>query len=138
MADAPMEPPKPNRRRFYWPGGLSARLLLLTALFVAFGGLLVVPPALAAFQQQWLLERVRAAEMGALAAGIARGQVTLQHRTQLLRAAGIERVAIQDRDGVRRLVLGGARVARTPYLVDLRGRAATSWIAPFRTLTSPP
>ncbi|MET0294270.1 MAG: sensor histidine kinase, partial [Phenylobacterium sp.] len=138
MADAPMEPPKPHRRRFIWPGGLSARLLILTILFVAFGGLLVVPPALVGFQQQWLLERVRAAEMGALAADIARGQVTLQNRAALLRAAGVERVAIQDEDGVRRLVLGGARVPRTPDLVDLRERASPSWLSPFRTLSSAP
>jgi len=140
MADAPspQEPIRPHRRRFYWPGGLSARLLILTALFVAFGGLLVVPPALAAFEEQWLLERVRAAEMAALAADVARGRVTLQHRTQLLRAAGIERVATQDADGVRRLVLGGGRALRNPYVVDLREQAAGSWLAaPLRTLTAP-
>lgn len=140
MADAPSppEPTRPHRRRFYWPGGLSARLLILTAMFVAFGGLLVVPPALAAFEEQWLLERVRAAEMAALAADVARGRVTLQHRTQLLRAAGIERVATQDPDGVRRLVLGGGRALRNPYVVDLREQAAGSWLAaPFRTLAAP-
>ncbi|MFC3078850.1 sensor histidine kinase [Phenylobacterium terrae] len=140
MADAPSpkEPTRPHRRRFYWPGGLSARLLILTALFVAFGGLLVVPPALAAFEEQWLLERVRAAEMAALAADVARGQVTVQHRTQLLRAAGIERVATQDPDGVRRLVLGGGRALENPYLVDLREQAVGSWLAaPFQTLTAP-
>ena len=34
MADAPtpQELPKPSPRRFFWPGGLSARLLVLTVL----------------------------------------------------------------------------------------------------------
>ena len=51
MADAPtpQEAPRPERPRFYWPGGLSARLLILTILFVAFGGALTIPPALLAF-----------------------------------------------------------------------------------------
>ena len=36
MADAaptPQELPRPERPRFFWPGGLSARLLTLTVLF---------------------------------------------------------------------------------------------------------
>ena len=34
MADAPLpqESPRPLRRRFFWPGGLSAHLLVLTNL----------------------------------------------------------------------------------------------------------
>ena len=50
MADAPTpeQVPKPSPRRFFWPGGLSARLLVLTVLFVALGGAITLPPALAA------------------------------------------------------------------------------------------
>ena len=40
-------------RRLFWPGGLSARLLVLTTLFVVLAGLFIVPPALAAFE--WAL-----------------------------------------------------------------------------------
>ena len=43
-----------------WPGGLSARLLLFTAIVVTFGGLLILPPTLAAYEEQWLLDRVAA------------------------------------------------------------------------------
>ena len=35
-------------RRLFWPGGLSARLLVLTTLFVALAGVFILPPALAA------------------------------------------------------------------------------------------
>ena len=38
MADAPTEAPERNRRRLFWPGGLSARLLVLTVVFAALGG----------------------------------------------------------------------------------------------------
>ena len=48
MADAlqPQAPPRRTRRRFFWPGGLSARLLILTILFVVSAGALALPPAL--------------------------------------------------------------------------------------------
>ena len=137
MADAttPQEPPPPNRRRFFWPGGLSARLLILTVLFVAFGGLLVVPPTLAAFEEQWLLDRVRAAELASLATEVAPDRVVSEQLSgQLLAGAGVQWVAIQDQ-GMRRLVLRGPSMARTPYLVDLRDQAPGSWLAaPFQTL----
>ena len=65
MADPapPHEPPAPGERRFFWPGGLSARLLILTVIIVALANLLILPPNLAAFEQQWLLDRLRAAEL---------------------------------------------------------------------------
>src|SRR5690606_16654020 len=138
MADAlsPQEPPRPRRRRFFWPGGLSARLLILTILFVAFGGGVILPPALAAFEEQWLLDRVRAAELASLATEVAPDRVVSEQlSSQLLEGAGVEWVAIQS-EGMRRLVLRGPRMTRTPYLVDLREQGTASWLAaPFRTLT---
>ena len=136
MADAPssLESPRPLRRRFFWPGGLSARLLVLTVLFVAFGGTLALPPALAAFEQQWLLERVRAAELVSLASDISPEGFSKQDGDALLQGAGLERVAIQTA-GARHSVLPGPRTTQPPYLVDLRDQAAGSWLAaPFQTL----
>jgi signal transduction histidine kinase len=137
MADAatPHVLPKPNRRRFFWPGGLSARLLTLTILFVALGGAVALPPALAAFEEQWLLDRIRAAELASLAPEVAPDRVVSEQLSaQLLQGAGVERVAIQT-DGMRRLVLGGPSMVRAPYVVDLRHQATASWLAaPFRTL----
>jgi hypothetical protein len=59
--------PAPRDRRWLWPGGLSARLLVLTTLFVSIASLMVLPLVLAAFEEQWLLDRVRSAELAALA-----------------------------------------------------------------------
>jgi signal transduction histidine kinase len=139
MADAPQEPSIPERPRFFWPGGLSARLLTLTILFVAFGGLIALPPVLAAFEQQWLLDRARAAELASLAPEVAPDRkVSEQLKTELLRGAGVEIVAISN-DKIRSLVFAGPRTpAAAPYLVDLRGNVGLDLLAPFRTLFSAP
>ncbi|WP_340645951.1 HAMP domain-containing sensor histidine kinase [Phenylobacterium sp.] len=137
MADAPQPqaPPRRTRRRFFWPGGLSARLLILTILFVASAGALALPPALAAFEEQWLLDRVRAAELATIAPDVAPDRVVSEAlAAQLLEGAGVQRVAIQT-EGMRRLVLQGPKLERAPYLVDLRDQAPVSWLAaPFQTL----
>src|ERR1700733_6512718 len=126
MADAappPQERLKPNKTRFFLSGGLSARLLPLTILFVAGGGALAFPPALASFERQWLLERVRGAETVSRFADIAKGSVNGPQREQLLRGAGVEWVAIQTSDEGLHLVLQGKRTSQTPYFVDLRDEA---------------
>jgi signal transduction histidine kinase len=129
----------PPRKRFPWPGGLSARLLLFTAVVVAFGGLLILPPALASYEEQWLLDRVRAGE---LASTIAESDPELRVSdavaNQLFDQAGAVTVAVQV-DGARRLVLPPKQpFETTPYLVDLRRQNPGSWLAaPFFTLTSP-
>jgi signal transduction histidine kinase len=137
MADAstPSPPAKGHRRRLFWPGGLSARLLVLTVVFAALGGTLAIPPALAAYEKQWLLDRVRAAELASLAAEVAPDRVVSdQLKTQLLAGAGVEIVSVSN-DGVRRLVFASARPAQTPYLVDLRNNApGLGLFAPFQTL----
>eukprot|EP01035_Chromulina_nebulosa_P042972 gene42972-58187_t len=61
MADdtTPTElPARPWRRRLFWPGGLSARLLVLTVVIATLGGTLAILPAMAAYEKQWLLDRV--------------------------------------------------------------------------------
>ncbi len=122
-------------RRLFWPGGLSSRLLILTVLFVALAGLLILPSSLAQFEERWLEDRVRAAELASLAVEAAPNQVVSdQLSNQLLEGAGVVSVAVQS-DGVRRLLLAGPRMNRTPYLVDLRrGSSPQSLVAPFRTL----
>ncbi len=137
MADAqtPQALPRPNSRRFFWPGGLSARLLILTVLFVALGGALVLPLAMASRQEQYLLDRIRAAELASITADLAPDRVVSQQvRDQLLRGAGVTNIAIQT-DGVRRLVLEGKRLDRTPYVIDLRDAAPGGRLTgPFQTL----
>jgi len=132
-------PSAPPRRRFPWPRGLSARLLLFTAFVVTLAGLMILPPTLAAYEEQWLLDRVRAGE---LASTIAESDPELRVSDpvagQLFDQAGAVTVAVQV-DGARRLVLPPKAPMQTPYLVDLRRQNPGSWLAaPFFTLTSPP
>jgi signal transduction histidine kinase len=124
-----------SARRLFWPGGLSSRLLILTVLFVALAGLMILPSSLAQFEEGWLSDRVRAAELASLAVDAAPNQVLSDKlSSELLNGAGVVSVAIQS-DGVRRLLLAAPRMKRTPYLVDLRvGSAPSSLIAPFETL----
>ncbi|MDR3511847.1 MAG: HAMP domain-containing sensor histidine kinase [Caulobacteraceae bacterium] len=122
-------------RRLFWPGGLSSRLLILTVLFVALAGLFILPPSLAQFEDTWLYDRLRAAELASLAVDAAPNQVVSDRlSSQLLNGAGVVSVAVQS-EGARRLLLAAPRMARTPYLVDLRaGYSVTRLIAPFQTL----
>jgi signal transduction histidine kinase len=141
MADAPPPPTetpasadRPSRR-WLWPGGLSARLLVLTILFVVGAGMLVLPATLATFEEQWLLDRIRAAELASTIAEADPGRkVTAPVRQQMLENAGVVSVAIQT-DGMRRLILAAPRDLRDPYLVDLRTQKPISWMAaPFKTI----
>jgi signal transduction histidine kinase len=122
-------------RRLFWPGGLSSRLLILTVLFVVVIGLMILPAALAQFEDRWLYDHVRAGELASLAIEAAPNQVVSDRLSrQLLNGAGVVSVAVQS-GGVDRLVLEAPRMARTPYLVDLReGASPLSWSAPFQTL----
>ncbi len=136
MADAapPEQSPRPEPP-FPWYGGLSARLLLLTVLIVVLANVLILPPYLAAYEDQWLLDRLRAAELATLVEETAPGGVVTDRvRTMLLANAEVVSVALQA-DGERRLILQAPRLKRTPYLVDLRRGGPLSWTAPLQTLT---
>ena len=125
---APLEPPLP------WFGGLSARLLLLTVLIIVVANVLILPPNLAAFEEQWLLDRLRAAELATLVEETAPGGVVTDRvRSKLLANAEVVSVALQV-GGERRLILAAPRQMRTPYLVDLRRGGPLEWMAPVRTL----
>jgi signal transduction histidine kinase len=137
MADPapPAEPTAPGERRFFWFQGLSARLLLLTVFIVVVANLLILPPNLSAFEESWLLDRLRAAELATLVEETAPGGVVTDRvRAKLLASAGVVSVALQVRNE-RRLILQAPRLRRTPYLVDLRRRNPFFWLAPLSTLT---
>jgi len=108
--------------------------LILTVLFVALAGLMILPSSLAQFEEGWLTDRVHSAELASLAVDAAPNQVVSDKLSrELLNGAGVVSVAVQS-DGVRRLLLAAPRMARTPYLVDLRAQTPTSLAAPFETL----
>ena len=135
MADAAQleQSPRPEPP-FPWYGGLSARLLALTVVIVVLANILILPPYLAAIEEQWLLDRLRAAELATLVEETAPGGVvTARVRSMLLANAEVVSVALQA-DGERRLILQAPRLKRTPYLVDLRRGGPLSWTAPLRTM----
>jgi signal transduction histidine kinase len=129
--------PAPSGRRRLWPGGLSARLLILTVLIALAAALLILVPSLADYQENRYLDRIRAAELASLAVDVAPSRtVSNKMRDQLLNAAGVVSVDLQ-RNNVRSLMIEAPRMRRTPELVDLRQRDFTTWISePFLTLFS--
>ncbi|WP_254063101.1 HAMP domain-containing sensor histidine kinase [Caulobacter sp. S45] len=121
-------------RRLSWPVGLSARLLLLTVLFVMLAELFSLIPALASFEEGWLSTRVRAAELASLAVEASPAGVSDHMAGELLEGAGVVSVAVQS-DGVRRLLLQAPAMARFPALIDLRYTNVFDTIgAPFQVL----
>ncbi len=85
--------------------GLSAKLLLLTVMFVMLAEVLIFVPSVANFRVNWLRDRLTAAHLAALAVeGVPGGVVPNALRTELLQTANVRAVALK-RDNERRLVL---------------------------------
>ncbi len=119
-----------------WPSGLSSRLLLLTAAFVVVADLFILAPALSSFQERWLLDRIRRAEIAAGAVDVAPDNfVPSRLAERLLVSAGVTAVAIKE-EGRRRLVLAPTTpMQSTPDFTDLRQGRIGGWlVAPWRTL----
>ena len=112
---------------------------MLTVLFVMLAELVILAPSLASYEDQRLKERVRAGELASLAVEASPDQVVTDTlHSQLRNGAGVVSVAVQS-DGIRRLLLQGPRLARTPKLVDLRTRGPVGWLLqPFQILTGSP
>ena len=126
-------------RRLFWPGGLSARLLVLTVLFVLVAELLILAPSLATFEERWLSDRISRAELvieAYNAAGV--DLVTNTRRKNLQDRAGVIGLSYQ-KDGIKGIYFQQPAVMSTPYVVDLRRSNVLAWLAaPVRTLTSKP
>jgi signal transduction histidine kinase len=94
--------------------GLSAKLLWLTVAFVMLAEVLIFVPSVANFRKNWLMERLAAAHIAALAVeAAASDRVPDALRDQLLDKAGVHGVAVR-REGTRRMVLE----ATIPGMVD--------------------
>ena len=94
--------------------GLSAKLLLLTILFVMLAEVLIFLPSVANFRLNWLSDRLTSAQLAGLAAEASvTGDVPQALRNELLKVAQVRAVAIK-RGGERRLILE----ADMPPLVD--------------------
>lgn len=86
-------------------GGMSTQLLLLTALFVLVVQALVYVPSLASFRQNYLGEKLAAAELAAFALEAAPGnRISAELEQNLLETAGV--IAVVMRRSDRSLILG--------------------------------
>jgi signal transduction histidine kinase len=137
---------KPRRRlrlprlgKVPWPGGLSSRLLLLVAAFTLIAEIMILLPSLAAYQERWLLERERAAEVATLAVEAAPESLARdsdKFARSLVAGAGVTNVAFEH-DG-RHLLVRAPPMAKTPDAVNL-GEHDADWIVePWRTLFGAP
>ena len=100
--------------------GLSARLLVLTVLFVLLGEIFIYVPSIARHRMVFLEERIEAARIAALAVEASPdGMVTEELRLALLDRAGVAAVSLK-RPGSRRLVLADDMPVAIDASFDLR------------------
>ncbi len=105
--------------------GLSAKLLLLTILFVMLAEVLVFVPSVSNFRRQWLMERLAAAQIASLAAEAAPGgQLPSMLRDELLERAQVKAIAVK-RSGSRTLIIEMDMPAEIDGSYDLHD---ASWI----------
>lgn len=83
--------------------GLSGKLLVLTAVFVMLAEVLVFVPSVANFRKNWLMERLAAAQIAAIAVAPDR-QTPRAVKEELLKNAQVHAVALK-RDDARNLIL---------------------------------
>jgi signal transduction histidine kinase len=103
--------------------GLSAKLLLLTILFVMLAEVLIFVPSIANFRINWLSDRLVAAKLAALAAdAVPDGIVPEPLRLELLLTAQVRSVAWK-RGNERRLVLPPEAPLQVDASYDFRASA---------------
>ena len=122
-------------QRIFWPGGLSARLLVLTVLFVAVAGALILAASLATLEERWLADRATAGASAVLTFNADPTQVLTEKKRQQLRELNGIVAVVVEQDGVRHRYMPPPE-GRT-YTLDLRGQPFLQWLtAPVFTLTS--
>jgi signal transduction histidine kinase len=121
------------------PGGLSTRFLLLTAAFALVAEVMILVPSMAEFQERWLLERERAAEVATLVHEAAPYALANSDDVRsALTITGATTVAVRM-GGVRHLVLSGRTGGKAPVYVNLSAGPSVSWLlAPWATLLGGP
>ena len=86
--------PAPTRPRGW---SLSAKLLILTAMFVMISEVLIYVPSIANFRNTWLNDRLATARVTAMALrfGVGRDETP---RMELLKATGVHAIAVRNHD----------------------------------------
>ncbi|HEY3814691.1 MAG TPA: HAMP domain-containing sensor histidine kinase [Caulobacteraceae bacterium] len=121
-----------------WPGGLSSRLLLFIAAFTLIAEVAILLPSLASYQERWLLERERAAEVASLAVEAAPEPLARDSQgfaRRLVAGAGVTSIAFET--DVRHLLVSGP-MPKTPDSVDLTQHGLDWIMEPWRTLFGAP
>jgi signal transduction histidine kinase len=126
--ETPSKAAETGRFSRYLPG-LSAKLLLLTILFVMVAEVLVFVPSVSNFRRQWLMERLAAAQIASLAAEAAPGgQLPSALRDELLDSAKVKAIAVKRADS-RVLIIEMDMPAEIAASYDLRDPSWMSLIA---------
>ena len=100
--------------------GLSARLLVLTILFVMIAEVLIYVPSVANFRRNWLNDRLAAAQVAALVLDAVPAETLPDDmEARLLEGVGARAVAVK-RGGTRRLLAAGDLPPAVERTVDLR------------------
>jgi signal transduction histidine kinase len=122
------ERPLSLSRRLSSRFGLSARLLVLTILFVMLAEVLIYVPSVANFRRNWLHDRLAAAQIAALVLDAApEERLSEDLEARLLAGVGAQAVAV--RGGGRRLLLASDDVPpEVEKTVDLRSETWFSLI----------
>lgn len=107
--------------------GLSARLLLLTLLAVMVAEVMIFLPSVANFRQKWLMDRLEAAQIVALAAEDSpNGELSPMLKNDILNAARVRAVAIK-RD-IRKLIAQDKMPRQISAVYDLRNASTFTLI----------
>src|SRR5690606_9347187 len=118
--------------------GLSARLLVLTGLFVMLAEVLIYVPSVANFRRNWLNDRLAAAQVaGVVLEAVPPGGVPSGFEEKLLAGVGARAVAVRV-GGARRLLATTEMPPEVARVIDLRNAHWVTLIADaFETLVFP-
>jgi signal transduction histidine kinase len=111
--------------------GLSAKLLVLTVIFVLVAEVLIFVPSIANFRLNWLEERLATAaavSIVLLQNDATTAQPTLQK--DVLMAIGAKAIAVRDEDGVSRLLAVSEMPKEVDLHIDLGAATMLSSIGP--------
>lgn len=115
--------------------GLSAKLLMLTVIFVMLSEVLIFVPSIANFRNNWLSDKLRTA--GVAAAVLAESDVISPAlQTRLLKATGAAAIALND-GPMRRLIAMGSMPPMVDTVIDMSEMdGSTAILQAFDTLVN--
>ena len=108
---------------------LSGRLLVVTIVVVMIAEIAIFVPSVARFRQDYLLERVRRAEIVALTVlAVPDRMVSQQMRSEMIAAAEVLNIVVR-REGVREMILTSPGLGPVSATFDLRDPSVTDLLA---------